>query len=106
MKIPASHCKRCSRTIVPPRDTCPYCGKSAETMIVQEIEGRGEVLSFTILQMPPEGFRPPLKMALVRLGQGAVVLCLAGEDEDDLRIGAQVTIDQDSECRFRYYLLS
>jgi uncharacterized OB-fold protein len=75
-------------------------------MLIREIEGRGEVLSFTILQAPPEGFRPPLKMALVELEQGAVVLCLAGEEKDELRIGAQVMIDQDSESRFRCHLLS
>jgi uncharacterized OB-fold protein len=74
-------------------------------MILNEIDGRGEVLSYTTLQMPPEGFKPPLKMALVELEQGAVVLCLAGEDDGDLRIGAHVRVDEDANNRFRYHLL-
>ena len=105
MKILASRCGRCSRTITPPRDVCPYCGKSAGKMALQEIEGKGEVLSYTTLQMPPEGFKPPLKMALVELEQGVIVLCLAGEDDADLMIGAHVRIDEDSNSLFHYHLL-
>ena len=105
MKILASRCERCSRTIAPPRDVCPYCGKSAGKMVLHEIDGKGEVLSYTILEMPPEGFKPPLKMALVELDQGAVVLCLAGEDDTELSIGAHVRVDEDSNSRFRYHLL-
>jgi uncharacterized OB-fold protein len=105
MKIMVSSCKRCSRTIAPPRDICPYCGKLAGKMVLHEIDGRGKVISHTVLQMPPEGFKPPLKMALVELEQGAVVLSLAGEDNAELTIGAHVRIDEDSDNRLRYHLL-
>lgn len=106
MKIQASRCTHCSRTIVPPRDVCPYCGKAAGKMIMQKIDGKGTVLSYTTLEMPPEGFNPPLTMALVQLNQGAVILCLAGDEENgELRIGARVIVDADSDDRFRFYLL-
>jgi uncharacterized OB-fold protein len=75
-------------------------------MILREIDGMGEVLSHTVLQMPPEGFDPPLRMALVKLEEDAVILCLSGNDGTELRIGDRVRIDEDSNHRFRYYLLS
>jgi uncharacterized OB-fold protein len=72
-----------------------------------QIDGTGKILSYTTLQMPPEGFKPPLEMALVELDKGAVVLCLAKDGERfEMRIGAQVAIDTDQDNRFRFHVLS
>jgi uncharacterized OB-fold protein len=72
-----------------------------------QIDGRGKILSFTTLEMPPDGFVPPLDMALVELDQGAVVLCLASDGERaEMVIGARVTVDTDQENRFRFHVLS
>jgi len=106
MKIQASHCKRCSRTIVPPRDICPYCGTAAGEMAREKVGSRGTILSHTTLQQPPEGFTPPLTMALVELDKGAVVLCLAASNDDSgPEIGDSVDIATDSANLFRFRLL-
>ncbi|MHA1943295.1 MAG: Zn-ribbon domain-containing OB-fold protein, partial [Candidatus Thorarchaeota archaeon] len=86
-----------------PRETCPYCGLKAGVMESLELDGQGTVVSFTTLQMPPEGFEPPLTMALVELEHGAVVLCLAKyTNEAAIEIGDPVSLSFDSEMRLQF----
>lgn len=64
---------------------------------------RGIVQSHTTLQMPPEGFKSPLLLALVELEYGALILCLSSEEaEKRINIGDRVEIELDSEERFCY----
>jgi uncharacterized OB-fold protein len=89
--------------IVPPRETCPYCGKTAGPMKIMELPNLGVVQSYTTLQMPPEGFKAPLPMALVELEHGALILCLASDQTGStVTIGDRVEIEVDSEDRFCY----
>jgi uncharacterized OB-fold protein len=69
-----------------------------------ELANRGEILSFTILQMPPEGFTPPLMMALVKLERDATVLCLLAEGLElpDIEVGTEVELHLDKESRLRF----
>ena len=63
----------------------------------------GTVLSFTTLHMPPDGFQAPLSMALVELEHGALILCLAiDQTKAAVSIGDSVSIEFDTEGRFRY----
>ena len=97
MEINASKCMGCNRAIVPPRTTCPYCGKSAGNMIPVQLKNEGTILSYTVSQMPPEGFNSPL----VQLEQSAVVLCLGDlSDSVPLEIGMEVSVKEDKEGRF------
>jgi len=67
----------------------------------------GSVLSFTKLLKPPEGFIPPLTMALVELEFGAIVLSLESEkNEGEIEIGSHVELDFDYEDRFLFYKIS
>jgi uncharacterized OB-fold protein len=101
--ITSSKCNDCSRVIVPPRETCPYCGKNAGPMEKIELSNHGVVQSYTTLQMPPEGFKAPLAMALVELEHGALILCLTkDQSEPSVNIGDKVEIEVDSEGRFCY----
>ena len=101
MEINASKCMACDRAIVPPRTTCPYCGKSAGNMIPVQLKNEGTILSHTISQLPPEGFKSPLMLALVQLEQSAVVLCLGDHsDSVPLEIGMKVCVREDEERRF------
>ena len=106
MLIAASRCPECHRVVVPPRETCPYCGKGAGTSTIVELDSKGHILTFTVANMPPEGFEPPLKMALVELAQGAVILCLGYSDDDsEPVIGDPVEVTSDSANLFRFRLL-
>jgi uncharacterized OB-fold protein len=70
------------------------------------LANKGQILSFTIAHMPPEGFDAPLVMALVELEQGAVILCLGHKEEESvLVIGGLVEITLDSEQRFHFHPL-
>jgi uncharacterized OB-fold protein len=76
-------------------------------MVFLELKGQGAIVSFTTLQMPPEGFSPPLTMALVELEHKAVVLCLAKEQDTSLpKIGDSVDLSLDSEDRLQFQVVS
>ena len=103
IRIKASSCPECDKVIVPPRNLCPYCRHKSTTTNIVELNNEGKVLSFTELHMPPEGFTPPMKMALVELELGAVVLCLGEENTDfEVEIGSAVELAVDSEERLRF----
>ena len=103
IRIKASKCPECDKVIVPPRDLCPYCRHESDEPNILELSNEGIVLSFTELHKPPEGFEPPLKMALVELEFGAAVLCL-GEDDSEVEIGSRVILSFDSEERLQFTL--
>jgi uncharacterized OB-fold protein len=68
-----------------------------------ELPSLGTVQSYTTLQMPPEGFKAPLPMALVELEYGALILCLASDTAGkQVNIGDSVEIELDTEGRFCY----
>ena len=105
MEIAASKCLSCENVIIPPRNICPYCGPESHEIIEIKVDPSGEVISFTSLERPPEGFEPPVILALVRTLSGATILCLGTEkDILDTRIGSLVGIDRDSQGRFIYRL--
>ena len=105
IQIPATRCTKCEKVIIPPRDICPYCRKTPTESI--QLSNVGSVLSFTELHKPPEGYIPPLKMALVELEFGAVVLCLQGEgDKEEIEIGNQVELSFDDKNRFVFHRIS
>jgi len=58
-----------------------------------EISGYGSVLSYTTLMAAPEGFKPPLHIAVVELPGGARIFC-HGKETRALRIGRRVAIEQ------------
>jgi len=51
------------------------------------------VLSYTTLTVAPEGFKPPLHIAVVELPGGARIFC-HGRETRQLRIGRRVAIEQ------------
>jgi len=71
-----------------------------------KIDSKGTILSYTTLQMPPDGFSSPLTMALVELERGVRILCLGNEEETfEPVIGAAIEISLDREERFHFHLL-
>ena len=52
----------------------------------------GEVVSFTTLHSPPEGFRSPLHIAIVELEGGARLFC-HGEETRGVKIGSRVSVE-------------
>lgn len=87
--IPASVCPRCDAVVAPPAAYCPH---HPVAMVPTTVPGVGEVVSFTTLHSPPEGFRSPLHIALVELEGGARFVC-HGAETRGLKIGAKVAIE-------------
>jgi hypothetical protein len=57
------------------------------------IGAEGEIVTYTILYVTPDGFLPPLALALVRDRKGALVMA-QGEDITQLKIGQEVYLRQ------------
>jgi len=87
--LPASRCPRCGRLVVPPARLCPDHPVAMEAATVPNV---GEVVSFTTLHSPPEGFRAPLHIALVELEGGARLFC-HGDETRGIRIGSSVGVE-------------
>lgn len=65
-------CKQCGTYIVPPKKVCTQCGN--EDMEVVEIRKEGEIQTFTVINVSPEGFVPPYIVAIVKLDEGPWVM--------------------------------
>lgn len=87
--LAGSRCPRCRRLVVPPAPRCP---DDATAMGPWSVPAVGEVVSFTTLHSPPEGFRSPLHIALVELDGGARLFC-HGEDPAGIKIGWRVAVE-------------
>ncbi len=87
--IAASRCPRCDMLVAPPATYCPH---HPVLMEAETLAGVGEVVTFTTLHTPPQGFRSPLHLAIVELDGGARFVC-HGADVRGLRIGATVAIE-------------
>jgi len=87
--IAASRCPRCQRMVVPVARHCPDHPVSMEPATVP---GVGEIVSFTTLHSPPEGFKAPLHIALIELEGGARLFC-HGEGTRGIKIGSSVGVE-------------
>ena len=87
--IAASRCPRCDEMVAQP---ATYCPRHPVRMVPARLPGVGEVVSFTTLHSPPEGFRSPLHLALVELEGGARFFC-HGSQTRGLRVGSTVAIE-------------
>jgi uncharacterized OB-fold protein len=61
-------CRACGGYTVPPRATCQHCGEAE--LEAAELSGRGEIKSYTVIHVPPEGFEGPYVVALAELEEG------------------------------------
>ena len=87
--ISGSRCPRCGEVFAPPATYCPH---HPVRMTPIRLPGAGEVVSFTTLHSPPEGFRSPLHIALIELEGGARFVC-HGAQTRGLKIGSHVAIE-------------
>lgn len=87
--LKASRCPRCRKIVAPPARLCPEHPVTMEPYAVPAV---GEVVSFTTLHSPPEGFRSPLHIAIVELEGGARLFC-HGEETRGVKIGSRVSVE-------------
>lgn len=61
-------CIGCGTVTVPPKATCEQC--SSTDLEVTSLAGEGEIRTFTVIRVAPEGLQAPYIVVLVELGEG------------------------------------
>lgn len=105
-----TRCLNCGNTYFPPRNFCPKCRRMSKLEDLK-FKGTGEVVTYTIIHNPPEGFdtQAPYIMAIVKLDEGPrfttqIVDC----DLDEIHIGMRVKkvfrkIQEDGDAGLIHY---
>jgi uncharacterized OB-fold protein len=93
-KLLGLKCNQCGAYTIPPKKVCSECG--SEYMEVVSLSGKGEIQTFTVIYVPPEGFEAPFVVAMVKLVEGPWVMGnVEGLNPDTVTmdiIGRRVTI--------------
>ncbi|NPB01472.1 MAG: Zn-ribbon domain-containing OB-fold protein [Methanopyri archaeon] len=105
-------CKNCGEKFFPPRVVCPNCRRSGE-MEEYEFSGRGEVYSYSVVRVPPEGFedKAPYVVGIVKLEEGPLVTGMIVDCEpSEVEIGMPVEatfrrVSEEGEDGVIYYSL-
>ncbi len=73
-RLSAIRCGNCGELAIPPKELCPGCRERRWETV--PIEGTGNVVSFTVIRIPPRGRLPeaPYAVAVVRLDEGVSLL--------------------------------
>jgi uncharacterized OB-fold protein len=87
-------CLDCGTITVPPKATCDDCGSSNQE--VTQLSGEGNIRTFTVIRVAPDGFEAPYIVVLVQLREGPWLTgLLEGLDPDQASmelIGKKVSL--------------
>ena len=87
-------CEACEQYTFPPQGVCGHCG--GHKLQVAEMSDKGEIRTFTVVRVPPEGMKAPYIVAMVELENGTWAmgrLSNMDPDEADLNlIGRKVKL--------------
>lgn len=99
-RLHLQRCVSCRRWVNPPVDHCPSCGGE---LVAEPVSGRGTIFTFTVnhQEFRPE-VPPPYVIAILALEEQddlRVVANIVGADPDELRcgLGVQVAFEQDGD---------
>ena len=90
IRLSGTKCQDCGLVTYPPKAACPKCGST--NLIEIELPREGEVLTYTILNVPIKGFEQyaPLIIAIIRLGDAKVLAQLTDVKPEEVRVGMKV----------------
>jgi len=102
-------CSHCGEVFFPPREVCPSC-KSIE-MEKFKLKGTGEILSYTVIRVPPAGFegQVPYVIAIIKMDEGPKLTAqIVDCDPSQVEIGKRVKvcfrrISEDGRAGIIYY---
>lgn len=93
-KLMGAKCRKCGKVMVPPRPLCENC--MAKDVELVQLKGEGEVISFTVIHVPPTQFASmaPYTVAVVKLDEGPKIpgIIKGVAQPDQLRIGMRVKV--------------
>ena len=85
-------CVKCGRKYYPPKKRC-VCGSTEFKKIVVD-NAIGELVTYTTIYVPPQGFEPPIRIAIAKVN-GMNILGRY-EGERDPYVGMKVTVDNEN----------
>ena len=80
-KLLGLRCKACNQITCPPMIVCQRCG--SRELERTELSGRGELMTFTVVRIPPEGFDAPYVVCLIKTDEGPWVIGRLGHDPEE-----------------------
>ena len=93
-KLMGVRCGRCKKVTVPPRSTCPHCGKS--DLAWTELPNKGRLVTYTVIHFPPAQFQAlaPYPIGIVELAKGVRLPgMIRNVSFENLRIGMELQAD-------------
>ena len=105
-------CGSCNRVYFPPKESCPVCRrKSIGKMNDFKLNGKGEVITHTIIHVGPEDFEEqvPYPIAIIKMEEGPQITAqIVDCPIDEIKIGLKVEstfrkIQQDGHTGAIYY---
>ena len=93
--LPARRCAECGKVSVNAA-TCRFCGAEGGSQV--DLSGRGRLLSWTVIRIPPARYaaEAPYAVGLLELEEGARITARVAGDPEHLTAGqpmALVTVD-------------
>lgn len=71
-KLLGLKCRKCGEMTCPPMIVCQRCG--GRELERTELSGKGELMTFTVVRIPPEGFDAPYVVCLIKTDEGPWVI--------------------------------
>jgi uncharacterized OB-fold protein len=89
--LTGTKCHTCNTAYFPPKNLCPTCRRKGDIRDLK-FSGKGKILSYTIIRIPPEGFEiyTPYAVAIIELEEGTTISGQVIGNPDDVEIGKQV----------------
>ncbi len=90
IRLSGTKCQDCGFVAYPPKAVCPKCG--SRNLIEIELPREGEVLTYTMLNVPIKGFEQyaPLVIAIIKLGDAKVLAQLTDVKPEEVQEGMRV----------------
>lgn len=67
-KLLGLKCNKCGAYTVPPKKVCMEC--CSEDLEIIQLSGKGQIQTFTVIRVPPEGFEAPYIVGMAELDEG------------------------------------
>jgi uncharacterized protein len=94
-RLIAGKCDSCGEVFFPSIDSCLSCGH--DTIVQTELDRKGRLFSYTIVQMPVANFSPPFAVGYVDLAEGIRIFSqLRMEKEKPFQIGMEMELEIDT----------
>ena len=89
--LTGTRCSTCGSVYFPPKSFCPKCRRKGN---IEEFKfsGKGKIVSYTIVRVPPEGFEKyaPYAVAIIELDEGTRITGQIVDDINDVETGKRV----------------